>query len=115
MWLWSGVCGVVPVRYLRLDAEEDKENREDVNPLKGEVHVLSAALLLFKNIEVAFEVSSIRIFSEIVVSGVTYNFWYSVLMLSFDSCGVEDEEEEVGVIDMTVACSSSSLRNRCLS
>ena len=68
------MCGILLVRNLRLDAEEDKENREDVNPLKGEVHVLSVPLLLFMNIEVAFEASSFWIFSGIMSSGVAHVF-----------------------------------------
>ena len=122
MWLWSGVCGILLVRNLRLDAEEDKENREDVNPRKGEVHVLSVPLLLFMNIEVAFEASSFWIFSGIMSSGVEHIFWCSILPIpSFDSFGAKDddeeekEEEEVEVDDMTVAYPSSSLLNRCLS
>lgn len=31
------------LRYLREDAEEEREKRDEVNPLRGEVHVTSGS------------------------------------------------------------------------
>mmetsp|Transcript_1621 Transcript_1621/g.1764 ORF Transcript_1621/g.1764 Transcript_1621/m.1764 type:complete len:80 (-) Transcript_1621:796-1035(-) len=45
VWLWSTVCAVpsIPPLLLSDDAEEERENKEDVKPLSGEVQVDSKA------------------------------------------------------------------------
>ena len=86
--MWSAVCGpwgVVPARYLRLDAEDDKEKRDEVNPLKGDVQCSSApSVVAVKELEV--ESFPALDFTGVERSWVdVFVFVYrAVLLLAFD-------------------------------